>query len=441
MAKTFGGRWAVIASLGEGGQAHTFLVRDLADGSEGWVLKRLKNLERTSRFAREVEALTRLASPHVPPIVDHSLDKPAYLVTQYVGPDLDHEAPRPTAVLDHLDRFRQVTAAAAAAHDAGIVHRDIKPNNVVIGPDGRAFLIDFGICADAASGAVLTTTAEGFGHRAFAAPELELGALQAATAAADIYSLGKLLFWMVTGGGFIVREAIDPDRLPVDRSIRDVIIPILTNAIREDPAQRWTGQELLSRIDWALARLAVHRDLAGRGLIVITDGFGPNDEVNLSGTHSATTPPHGNPPDTYEVAEAFVASEDPTNLAEIDLHLVRYAGEGRGVVTLETDEGGSPSGQAVVTWPIHVSGDHRVGGQRVRLEPERTIELGPGQTYWVCLAVREDNTNVGWVMAAAELVPRRAVFAERSSQNAWRPAESTSGPGHALRVLARRRAT
>ena len=63
-------RWEWIADLGGGGQAHTFLVRDLTDGSTGWVLKRLNNPNRVGRFQREVDAQSRLKSPHIPPVKD-----------------------------------------------------------------------------------------------------------------------------------------------------------------------------------------------------------------------------------------------------------------------------------------------------------------------------------------------------------------------------------
>jgi len=431
-----GGRWAPIRSLGEGGQARTFLVRDLNDGSEGWVLKLLKNARRKGRFEREIAALSRLSSKHIPPVVDYSLDDPAYLVTQFVGSDLEHRRTGRGSVDRQLELFRDVVVAAADAHHVGIVHRDLKPNNVVVGPKGGAFLVDFGICADAAAGDVLTTTAEGFGNRAFSAPECEPGSIATATPAADVYSLGKLLYWMVSGGRLIVRESFDPDTIVLERSAREVIVPILANTIREDPTQRWTSDVLLDRIDWARARLAAQQRFALDGLLVLTDGFGPSNEVYLGGSHSATTPPQGNPPDSYEVAEAFSTADHPTLLARIELWLIRLAGEGRGNVTLEMDDGGHPSGRPISHWSIEVTAPQAARGQMIVLEPEHSIELLAAQTYWVCLSAVGRGANIAWVTAAYELTPRRALFAERSATKPWRTAESISGPGHALRVLA-----
>ena len=93
MAEMYGGRWRTIRSLGQGGQARTFLVQDTTGELPGsYVLKRLLDHGRLPRFAREVEILRSLDHPHVLRIVDHQLDQvPAYLVSEYCeGGDLDH---------------------------------------------------------------------------------------------------------------------------------------------------------------------------------------------------------------------------------------------------------------------------------------------------------------------------------------------------------------
>jgi serine/threonine protein kinase len=73
-SRALGGRWEIVSSLGEGGQAHTFLVRDAqGEFSEPMVLKRLKNPQRLGRFGREVSALRSLRSDRIPPPVDYNL--------------------------------------------------------------------------------------------------------------------------------------------------------------------------------------------------------------------------------------------------------------------------------------------------------------------------------------------------------------------------------
>jgi serine/threonine protein kinase len=85
----YGDRWEFIRTLGEGGQAHTYEVRDLRDGSTGWVLKRLKNPKRLPRFEREIRALDALNSSHIPKTIDYSTHDRAYHVTRLLGVGLD----------------------------------------------------------------------------------------------------------------------------------------------------------------------------------------------------------------------------------------------------------------------------------------------------------------------------------------------------------------
>src|SRR5438876_944465 len=85
MSKVYGDRWEIIESLDEGGQAHTFLVKDVkGEGETIYVLKRLKNLNRIDRFKREIEAVRNLSHENIVHLIDFDLEaeKP-YLVTEY----------------------------------------------------------------------------------------------------------------------------------------------------------------------------------------------------------------------------------------------------------------------------------------------------------------------------------------------------------------------
>ena len=137
------------------------------------MLKRLKNPKRLGRFTQEIEALNSLDSERVSRVVDFCADSdPAYFVTPYRGLDLSTSLKvKPLNLMDRLGVFRDVVAGVAAAHGVGVIHRDIKPNNVVIDDDSRACVIDFGICQMINDDLVLTTTDEAFGNAAFAAPE------------------------------------------------------------------------------------------------------------------------------------------------------------------------------------------------------------------------------------------------------------------------------
>lgn len=204
MATTFGDRWQVDRVLDEGGQAWTYLVRDLRGaGDTLYVLKRLKNPKRAARFRNEVEAIRNISDPHVVRLIDFDVDAAApYLVTEYCegGPLSKSARYWSTSPSDTMDVFLEIAAGVMAAHSAGIVHRDLKPDNIFLRtPRGPAVVGDFGICLLNAEDERHTQTDEAVGPRHYMAPELEDGRLEAVNPAVDIYSLGKLLYWLFAG--------------------------------------------------------------------------------------------------------------------------------------------------------------------------------------------------------------------------------------------------
>ncbi len=151
-----------------------------------------------NRFSQEAKAAARLSHPHVVGVLDQGTDGPlVYLVMEYVpGRTLrdviDDKGPlTPRLALALLD---PVIEGLAAAHEAGLVHRDVKPENVLIAEDSRIKIGDFGLAR-----AVSTSTNTGtlIGTVAYIAPELVTGA--AADARSDIYSAGIMLYEMLTG--------------------------------------------------------------------------------------------------------------------------------------------------------------------------------------------------------------------------------------------------
>ncbi len=276
MAKCYGGRWETIGSLSEGGQARTFFVRDLRapDSDDRWVLKLLKNTNRLGRFETEIEALNKVESARIPRVEDYSFTDSAYLVHPYIGPTLDK-------VVDKLsfdeawDLFGDVVEAVRDAHQAEVVHRDIKPQNILVDEDPerrRAYLIDFGIC-QIENGQVHTLTDEALGSRSFAAPELEVGSTGTPGPKSDVYSLGKLLYWIVTRGQLFARESYEQGlaRVPNHRHVgRQYVRNLLSRTVEVDPQERISAEEL--RRDVGIAR----------GLI--------RDGVNLVGARDQTCP-------------------------------------------------------------------------------------------------------------------------------------------------------
>jgi eukaryotic-like serine/threonine-protein kinase len=180
-------------------------VRDLTGVFGNAVLKRIRNPARNARFAREVAALRALSHPNVVRYIDADLSGPKpYLVMEYCEgrslADVEHRlVGDPLAA---LDLFVQICDGVAAAHERGIVHRDLKPANVLLrGTSGQAVVADFGIVY-LADNERLTATAEAVGARHFIAPELADGRSDSVDPRSDVYSLGKLLYWLLAGRSF-----------------------------------------------------------------------------------------------------------------------------------------------------------------------------------------------------------------------------------------------
>jgi serine/threonine protein kinase len=211
MTTIFGDRWKIGDCIGEGGQAHAFIVTDIkGDSSVQYVLKRLKNLKRLDRFKREIEAVRNLNHPYILRLIDFDIDAPKpYLVTEYcLGGSLEKAKPIwNNSPIKALELFQQICEGVLVAHSHGIIHRDIKPSNIYLrNLEGPAVIGDFGICYIEQNGERITLTEEAIGPRLFMAPELEGGRVENITPKCDIYSLGKVLYWLLSNGKMLPRE-------------------------------------------------------------------------------------------------------------------------------------------------------------------------------------------------------------------------------------------
>jgi serine/threonine protein kinase len=216
----YGGRWKTVSSaeLGGGGQGTVFRVVDIRGEHAGeFALKRVKKPRHRERFRREVEAIKRLSHPNIVSLIDHSaLDQggvaKSFLVMPIAKGGNLAEPKRLTLYKGSIDATlkvaQQLAAALGAAHKADVIHRDVKPQNILFpGVGHEIWLSDFGICLLREEPRV-TFDREVVGPRVFMAPELEAGGKLGVTAAADIYSLGKVIFYMITGGTLLPRERL-----------------------------------------------------------------------------------------------------------------------------------------------------------------------------------------------------------------------------------------
>ena len=206
------GDWTLASLIGQGGMGNVWLARRNDGRFEGRAAVKLLNaslLGRSGeeRFRREGDLLARLTHPHIARLLDAGVSPSGqpYLVLEYVeGEPIDrHCDARSLDVEARIRLFLEVLEAVAHAHANLIVHRDIKPSNVLVGRDGQAKLLDFGIAklleGEGEAGAATALTREG--GRAltpeFAAPEQMTGG--AVTTATDVYALGVLLYLLLTG--------------------------------------------------------------------------------------------------------------------------------------------------------------------------------------------------------------------------------------------------
>jgi serine/threonine protein kinase len=203
-------RWTIVESLGEGGQSWTYTVRHSGGPDRNlYVLKRLKNKERLARFRTEIAALGKLQHPGILKIIETSEESETpFFISEYCeGYDLSKANLSSKDVLTKLQIFRQVCDAVAAAHNADILHRDLKPQNIFIRKDGSIVVGDFGLCIDLNDAQERATqTLEAVGADRYIAPEVAKGRVAEPQATSDVYSLGKVLYFILSRKTLIWEE-------------------------------------------------------------------------------------------------------------------------------------------------------------------------------------------------------------------------------------------
>ncbi|WP_188037414.1 protein kinase, partial [Actinotalea sp. JY-7885] len=201
------GRYEVLSRIARGGMATVYLAVDrrldrevaikvmhphLAEGGTG--------AEFVARFRREARAAARLTHPGLVGVFDQGLDgETSYLTMEYVeGTDLRRRLTDEGALTvgETLDTLTAILDALAAAHRVGLVHRDVKPENVLLATDGRIKVADFGL-ARAVTEVTATTTGTVLGTVAYLAPELV--AHGTSDTRTDVYAVGILAYEMLTG--------------------------------------------------------------------------------------------------------------------------------------------------------------------------------------------------------------------------------------------------
>ncbi|MEV5967014.1 protein kinase [Kribbella sp. NPDC051952] len=206
------GRYRVVDAIGRGGMGEVYRATDVVLGREVAVKVMLpipETLAAGERFLREARAGARLRHPHVVAVYDFGEYGAArYLAMELVrgrtvGEELRRLGPLPAARAQ--DIIRQAAAGLAAAHAEGIVHRDIKPDNLLLSSEGLVKVADFGIVRLAHDATTTMTSSQHIvGTSHFLSPERVLG--KPAESASDVYALGCVLYQLITGRPPFVSE-------------------------------------------------------------------------------------------------------------------------------------------------------------------------------------------------------------------------------------------
>ncbi|MBI5668776.1 MAG: serine/threonine protein kinase [Chloroflexi bacterium] len=198
------GKYDIVELVGQGGMATVYkgYQSDIDRYVAVKVLPPHPGMDRqfAERFRLEARTIARLQHPHILPLYDYGVqDDILYLVMAYVqGGTLSDRIDRGKLPLSEIVRLlKPVAAALDYAHRQGVIHRDIKPDNILLDREGNALLADFGIVKLAEGEARLTVTGGLVGTPAYMAPEQGRG--EVITSKADLYSLGVVVYEMITG--------------------------------------------------------------------------------------------------------------------------------------------------------------------------------------------------------------------------------------------------
>ncbi|MGE5730724.1 MAG: protein kinase domain-containing protein, partial [Gemmatimonas sp.] len=249
--------YEILRELGRGGTSVVYLARELATGDEVAIkqirAKYIEDEEAVARFAREARFVAQLSHPNIIPVrrvVDLKRGGVALVMDHVPGRtlrDLIRETgPLPPDRAEHI--MRDIAAALEVAHGMGIVHRDVKPENVFVDDTGRAMLADFGLARAMDGDTQLTMAGVAIGTPAYMAPEQIDG--NDLDARGDVYSLGLVAWEMLTGKrpwegetlyAILYRQKYEqlPDVRDMRPDVPDRLAEAIAVAIEKNRDSRW----------------------------------------------------------------------------------------------------------------------------------------------------------------------------------------------------------
>ena len=286
VGRTFNNRYTLTERVGLGGMAEVYRAKDNVLGRTVAVKVMLPQYAAdptfTKRFRQEAASAANLQSPYIVSIYDWGLDgETYYIVMEFLrGTDLKTAINERGAINQRkaAEIGSQIAQALSVAHEGGVIHRDIKPQNIMIQPDGNIKVMDFGIARAGDAGLSQTATVLGTAH--YVSPEQAQG--KELTGASDIYSLGVVLYEATTGklpfdGQDAVSVAVKQvNELPappstINPNLDPGLEAIIMKALEKDPSKRFK--------DAAEMRHVLNDFLAGRPIALGDDISGLKTQV------------------------------------------------------------------------------------------------------------------------------------------------------------------
>ncbi|HVD11103.1 MAG TPA: Stk1 family PASTA domain-containing Ser/Thr kinase [Gaiellaceae bacterium] len=307
----FDGRYRILRKLGSGGMANVYLAEDEDLGRRVAIKilsERYANDESfNERFRREAKSAASLSHPNIVSIYDRGeADGIPYIAMEVIeGRSLKEliltRGPLPLATA--IDYTHQILDALRFAHRNGIIHRDIKPHNILLGAENRAKVTDFGIARAGAS--QMTEVGSIMGTAQYLSPEQARGA--PVTAASDLYSVGIVLYEMLTGqvpfsGDSAIEIAMkhlnETPRPP--SSLRPELTPeldqVVLRALAKNPEDRYQASEEFSAdLDRVEAGIPIAPETSAAATAILSGGFETSATQVIPPTETARQHPPTQP--------------------------------------------------------------------------------------------------------------------------------------------------
>jgi eukaryotic-like serine/threonine-protein kinase len=280
------GRYRVISRLGSGGMADVYLAEDQLLGRQ-LAVKLLhhhfaEDQEFVERFRREASSAAGLSHPNIVAIFDRGeWNGTYYIAMEYVAGRSLKTVVREQGALDPaaaIDIVIQVLRAARFAHKRGVIHRDLKPHNVILDEEGRARVTDFGIAKAGASD--MTLTGSIMGTAQYLSPEQAQG--HTVSGRSDLYAVGIILYELLTGSvpfdgetavAIAFKQVSAEPRPPseLQPGVSAALDAVVLRALAKDPARRFAdADEFIAALQQARAALPISAGTAFAGAIAGT---------------------------------------------------------------------------------------------------------------------------------------------------------------------------